>query len=70
MVSIATRYAILNNGDTFTKKSKKNISAANHPRTLNLVSNSFKDIAFLLTGRTYELSNSNILEVQGNIRRE
>ena len=41
------------------------ISAATHPRTLNLVSNLFKDIAVVFAGGISKLSNLNIHEFQG-----
>ena len=40
------------------------ISAATHPKTLNLVSNLFKDIAVVLAGWMCKLSNLNIHEFQ------
>ena len=46
MVSMVTHYAILKNGDASTKNT--HILAGTHLRTLNLVSNSFKDIAVIL----------------------
>ena len=45
MVSMATHYAILKNEGLPTKNT--HISAATHPRKLNLVSNYFLDIVLL-----------------------
>ena len=40
------------------------ISAASHPRIINVVSNVFKDIAVVLAGWICKLSNMNIHEFQ------
>ena len=62
MIYMATHNAISKNGGVSTKYT--HISAATHPKALNLVSNLFKDIAVVLAGRICKLSNLNIHEFQ------
>ena len=62
ITSMATHYAISKNWGCFYKNT--HISASTHPKTLNLVSNLFKDIAVVLAGWICKLSNLNIHEFQ------
>ena len=55
---MATHYAILENGGCFFKNT--HITAATHPRILNLVPNLFLDITIVICGSICKLSNFNI----------